>query len=717
MTTREKYKQLISSFSFLSTNYLGKRLLLTVGLFVIILSILYLSVLPDSVSLELGRPSPTTIFAPREAVDYYATKQLRDEAAEAVPETFEFEPGVLTNIIEELSIFMGDIYDIRKMEVEDTEKINQLMDYFPFELNKAAAELFINEKRDVLEGLEKEIGQIIQNVMEQGVKDAGIDNAGRQIAQEINLLPYEKELKDALSEVVKALIRPNLVYNEKVTVRSMEQAIQNVEPVKILKGARIISEGETVTEKHIAQIEALGLQRTFTDYSILFGLAFLLLVLFIIGGYYLYFYEKEIFYSPSLLLLLGFILVITLIFTVGANYFSGYLIPVAMGVILITVLFDSRLAILCNIILAVLAGVITGGEFRFIVVALLGGLAAVYSVSRLYQRSDLTKAGFFVALANTFTIIAIFLFLTGFCLDYEIIKEFSISIVSGIGNGLFSAVMAIGLLPYLENGFGLTTPVSLLELANPNHTLLRQLLMKAPGTYHHSIIVANLAEAAAEVVGADSLLSRVGAYYHDIGKTKRPYFFIENQLGNENPHNKISASLSTLIIINHVKDGLEMARQEKLPSVILDIIQQHHGTSLISYFYHQAVEKEKNEEVIEDSYRYEGPKPQTKEAAIIMLADSVEAAVRAMSKPAGGRLEGLIRKIIKDKLNDGQLDESDLTFKDLDKVAEVFTKVLSGIFHSRIEYPEKELKAEMERRKQQKNGISHKQPSGKDITS
>ncbi len=388
-----------------------------------------------------------------------------------------------------------------------------------------------------------------------------------------------------------------------------------------------------------------------------------------------------------------------------------------MGVVLISVLFDSRLAILINIILAVLAGVIAGGEFRFIVVALLGGLTAVFSVSRVHQRSDLTKSGFYVALANTFTIVAIFLFLTGFRLDYEIIKDFSISLLSGIGNGLFSAVMAIGLLPYLESGFGLTTAVSLLELANPNQPLLKQLLMKAPGTYHHSIIVANMAEAAAEVVGADPLLSRGGAYYHDIGKTKRPYFFIENQLGNENPHNKISASLSTLIITNHVKDGLEMAQQEKLPGIILDIIRQHHGTSLISYFYHQAVEKEKNEDVIEDNFRYEGPKPQTKEAAIIMLADSVEAAVRAMSKPVAGRVEGLTRKIIKDKLNDGQLDESDLTLKDLDKIADALTKVLSGIFHSRIEYPEKELKAEIERRKQLKNGVNHKQPAEKDISS
>jgi len=215
--------------------------------------------------------------------------------------------------------------------------------------------------------------------------------------------------------------------------------------------------------------------------------------------------------------------------------------------------------------------------------------------------------------------------------------------------------------------------------------------VEAPGTYHHSIIVGNLAEAAAEAVGGDALLARVGSYYHDIGKLKRPYFFTENQFTEENPHEKIAPTLSTLIITAHVKEGVELAREAKLPEVIVDLIRQHHGTDLVRFFFHRAAENDKEEQVEEKDFRYPGPRPQTKEAAIIMLADSVEAAVRSLAKPTPARVEQLVRRIIKERLNDGQLDESDLTFKDLDKVADAFVRVLSGIFHTRVEYPDKIL--------------------------
>ncbi|MFO7820033.1 MAG: HDIG domain-containing protein [Halanaerobacter sp.] len=245
-------------------------------------------------------------------------------------------------------------------------------------------------------------------------------------------------------------------------------------------------------------------------------------------------------------------------------------------------------------------------------------------------------------------------------------------------------------MPYVENIFGITSPVKLLELSNPNQPLLKKLLVEAPGTYHHSVIVGNLAEAAADKIGADSLLARVGAYYHDIGKIKRAYFFTENQIGSENPHDKLSPNLSTLIITSHVKDGVELAHEHKLPSDIIDIIKQHHGTSLVSFFYQEAMHDEKYKQVDEDEFRYDGPKPQSKEAALIMLADMVEAAVRsnstAQSNP--GRLEKLVRDLIKQKLDSGQLDESDLTLKDLDKIAKSFVNILKGIFHNRIEYPD-----------------------------
>jgi putative nucleotidyltransferase with HDIG domain len=266
----------------------------------------------------------------------------------------------------------------------------------------------------------------------------------------------------------------------------------------------------------------------------------------------------------------------------------------------------------------------------------------------------------------------------------------------GLMNGVVSAILSMGLLPFLEGMFNVITPMKLIELSNPNQPLLKKLLVEAPGTYHHSVVVGNLAEAAAEAVGGNSLLSRVGAYYHDVGKTKRPYFFIENQMGIENPHDKTSPTLSTLIITSHVRDGAEMAREHKLPEPVVNFIREHHGTTLVSYFYNRAAEADRSEEVVEADFRYEGPKPGSKETAIVMLADSVEAAVRAMDKPAPARIEQAVKKIIGDRLADHQLDRCDLTLRDLDTIAVTFTRVLSGMFHPRIDYPEYTSKEQSE---------------------
>ncbi len=259
----------------------------------------------------------------------------------------------------------------------------------------------------------------------------------------------------------------------------------------------------------------------------------------------------------------------------------------------------------------------------------------------------------------------------------------------GMISGIFSAVLTIGGLPFLESAFGVTTSLRLLELSSPNQFLLRELMANAPGTYNHSVVAANLAESGAEAIGADPLLSRVGAYYHDIGKMKRPFFFIENQI-DINEHDKINPNLSCLIITAHVKEGVELAKEYHLPPEIIDIIQEHHGTTLVTYFYHRAKEKVAKERICEEDFRYSGMRPKSKEAALVMLADSVEAAARTMSKPSLNRLEQMIRKIVNGKLNDGQLDESALTLADLEKIVRAFTQTIASVYHYRIEYPKTE---------------------------
>jgi putative nucleotidyltransferase with HDIG domain len=366
--------------------------------------------------------------------------------------------------------------------------------------------------------------------------------------------------------------------------------------------------------------------------------------------------------------------------------------PLAVAGLLIAVLLDSRLAVLVVAVLGVLLGIMMDYQLRFALVGLAGGFAGIYSVSKLSQRSDLVMAGVYVSLANILAIFSIGL-IQG--VPYGVLL--SSSFILGVANGILTSILTNGALPILESSFKLSSPVRLLEFSHPNNVLLKRLMTEAPGTYHHSIIVGNLAEAAADAVGGDSLLVRVGAYYHDIGKIKRPYFFIENQMIADSPHDKIGPSLSTLIITSHVKDGVELAKQEKLPQRILDIIEQHHGTGIVTYFYHKALENDRLENVSEEEFRYEGRKPQTREAAIVMLADSVEAALRSLQSRTPARIEGLVRKMIQNKLYDGQFDECDLTFQDLDIIANSFVRVLTGIIHKRVEYPD--LTQELERRK------------------
>ncbi len=250
-----------------------------------------------------------------------------------------------------------------------------------------------------------------------------------------------------------------------------------------------------------------------------------------------------------------------------------------------------------------------------------------------------------------------------------------------------SAVLTLGALPILENLFHITTNLRLVELSNPHHPLLEELIIKAPGTYNHSVMVSNLSERAARAVGASPVLSRVGAQFHDVGKIKRPLFFVENQMG-KNPHDRTNPTLSFLVITSHVKEGIELARQHRLPSELVNIIEEHHGTSLLNYFYNRALEKGLSSGLTKESFRYPGRKPQTKEAALVMLADSVEAASRTLRKPTPSRIEELINRIIKEKLEDGQLDESNLTLGDLNKIAQSFKEVLISVFHARVEYPD-----------------------------
>lgn len=660
---------------------------------------------PERVSLEVGEVAPRTIKAPRSVVfeDEAKTEELRREAASRIPKIYDIDPKVLESIKWEITETIGTVIAAANdPERDQGGRETALKEALPFSLQDGTIRALLQTPESKLRQLNRELIRLMEQVMADGIRQEDLDQARKTVSDRISMLPLEPAEKALALAINKQTLRPNKFYNADRTEMLQKEAADAVEPVEIRvrTDEKIIGEGEVVTAEHIAKLNAVGLYHTRPPFGALLGVA--LVVLLLVGTlfYYIYQQHREVYLEPAYLYLIALVIVSVLLVAKiilainvrqGPEISSqlGYAIPVATTGMLLAILLDSRIAAVTVVITAVLTGIMTGNELRFALAGFLTGITGVYSVSRLSRRGDLVRASLYVSGAAIIASLAV-----GLASETPFRVLLPVSVGFGLINGLLSSILTNGGLPVIEYLSGITSPVKLLELTNPGEPLLRRLLMEAPGTYHHSIIVGNLGEAAAEAIGADILTVRTGAYYHDIGKLRRPYFFVENQMGQDNPHDKLAPTLSTLIVTNHVKDGVEVAREYKLPEKIIGIIEQHHGTGMVGFFYKKALETDQKDAVSEKDFRYPGPKPQTREAAIVMLADAVEAAVRSMDQPMPGQVEGLVRRIIKDKLQDGQLEECALTFRDLNLIAGAFARVLSGIFHSRPEYPRETGKEE-----------------------
>jgi putative nucleotidyltransferase with HDIG domain len=534
----------------------------------------------------------------------------------------------------------------------------------------------------------------INNVMNKRISADDVENAKKSLEEELKFTTLNSDLKNAAIELGRYAVIQNEFYDPEATEELRKQAAESVEPVKILQGQIIIEEGKLIRQEEFRQLELVGLLDNKQSYKPFIGL--MILISIILTSVYFYFYQlNEQPERQTNLLLFGIVFILTffilkLISMLQIFNYSGigYLFPAAMGGMLIKILIDEKLAILSSIIFSIFGSILfnegVSGTLNFSVgiYILFSALAGVLFLSGQNQRSMILQAGSFAATVNLFTIWALMFLPNGQFSGLE----YGYYILTAIFSGIGSAVLTMGLLPLLETSFGILSTMKLIELSNPNHPLLRKILMEAPGTYHHSVMVANLADAACEAIGANGLLARVGCYYHDIGKTKRPNFFIENQMHHDNPHDRLQPDKSANIIISHVTDGSVILKKYNMPKEIIHIAEQHHGTTLLKFFYHKALQG--GEEVNEEDYRYPGPKPQTKESAIVGIADSVEAAVRSLNQPTPETIESLVKKIVADRLQDGQLNECDLTLKELETVSHSFCETLKGIFHSRIEYPE-----------------------------
>lgn len=490
----------------------------------------------------------------------------------------------------------------------------------------------------------------------------------------------EKEIRaDNLDlKFLKNFIKPNLKLNEQETEKKIADNIASLKDreVNIYKGDTIVKKGDIIDNDAYLKLEKLGMVRGGAKIIKITGLVIIFIILIallytILKRNCKELMESNVFY-PMLITII-FLDVLYIIFLKN-NYFT-YILPFAMLPLIGTILGGR----LFSFVLTFTNILVLSREESWLLVMIAVALVAIYKADNLTSRSDIIKISLFLGIFQAVVSVSY-----GLVNQLNLVLLMTIIIFSVFG-GLITGVISLGVLPYFENTFDILTNMRLLELSDFSHTLLKQLLVKAPGTFHHSIMVGALAESGAESINANATFARIASYYHDIGKMKRPEFFVENQKGGENPHNKTKPSLSALILTSHTKDGYIMGKQNKLPKEILDVILEHHGTTLVQFFYYKALEN--GEKVVESNFRYSGPKPKTKESGIILMADTVEAAVRTLEDKSREGIENFIRYLIRTKIDDNQLSDSALTLGEIEKVIQAFVNTLQGVYHERIKYP------------------------------
>lgn len=658
--------------------------------------------------------APETIRAVKTVEDTEKTEKERQAAVEAVEPVYVFDEEkiehriALVESIYEITLDVrSEIAELEKVpnkeeqiqlfrsklkEITDSqsslrftdEQLWSLLIIDKSELNKANVTLKKLVEETLSNPLRKENVSTVRNDIEAKIRDH------ESISQSIT---------SAFVTIGRVAIVETEIFDEEKTEARIQQVRESVEPTRILQGQIIVQEGELIDREIYRQLELLGLTNNQASIKPVLGL--LILVLLQMTFLYFLFERKKISVNKKrqqlLITVIVYLISIALmeLLSLLSNDFEvqiAFLYPSALATMLVSLLASEKVASLVTVLTATSAGVIFHEGYSAILqmdvalYILLGGFASIYFIRNMENRSDILKACGIVATANIF-------FITFYLLmsqsNYEP-KELLFYGIAAVVSGVFSGALTMGLLPFFESAFGILSTMRLIELSNPNHPLLKKLLTETPGTYHHSIMVANLAEAACEAIGADGLVARVGCYYHDIGKTRRPAFFVENQMSGINPHDSLPPERSAEIIIAHTTDGAEILEKHKMPQEIIDIALQHHGTSSLKYFLHKAKEQGKIKD--ESIFYYPGPKPQTKEAAVISIADSVEAAVRSMKQPDAEKIRNLVQSIIKGRLDENQFDECDLSIKELKTIEEVLCETLNGTFHSRIEYPKEEKK-------------------------
>ena len=676
--------------------------LLYAALTVVIAVVFVICMIPQKYDIKVGQVPTVTIAATRDVVDEVTTEQRRAEAAAAVPATYVYQDGVTETVLAQFDQIFSQLRVVRQYgetldHGTDTGYTREELSYAASMLTGVALRDYqlvslLSAEQEKFDALYEALYSALKNTMNGHVTEGQENEAIQNISMIIGFKADTDLLQNVAIPVLRSCVRPNMVIDQTATENARAEARNAVENVVYKQGQNIVVKGEgRVTSNQIRMLSTLGLlddeQVDLTEYL---GMALLIIAAMALVYLVLGRISQGLTRDFRRTLIFCLATAATVVLCAVARLFHPYLMPVILAALLLTSLDSIRAGLTANTLMTLLMTLLAMqsmendalGVMRILLTGLLSGTAACLIMRKSGSRLKPLIAGIAAAVINFGVLCALNL-----VNDYNWSELWRDALLSMSGPVL-AGLLAMALQPLLESLFNLPTPVRLLELSNPNQPLLKRLMMEAPGTYHHSILVANLAEASAEAVSANPLLARVGAYYHDIGKLKRPQYFSENQSNGENVHDHTDPEVSAKILTSHTRDGVALAREYRLPAEIQKIISDHHGNSPVMYFYHKAVQQAGGKPVDINIFRYDGNRPSTKEAAIIMLCDTIEAAVRSRKdNMSQEELEGYIVKLVRGKLSDGQLNDAPLTLRDIDDICSTCTIVLKGVNHERVAYP------------------------------
>ena len=678
--------------------------LLFILTFLILFGIYFSVFTPRKYDFKVGSISHETINATKDVVDEVSTEEKRQAAANAIEPTYHFQADVKEEVLASLKDVFGELRTVQQygltLQSDDSETLRRTytdeeIDYAigivkSVQLSRYQITTLLRTETAAFEDMVSTVTTAVENSLNATIREGYVSQSIQNIMQIVGYKVDVSLTQTILPTVLRTCIKPNMTIDQEATDAAKAKVMEGIDPIVYLQGQNIIREGDRITKSQLEMLRSLGMLNSEKyDHTIYIGALLCILLALTCLFFSLYMLMKPVLQDIRRMMVIMLVLIISVAFAAIAHLLpSIYITPVSLAAILITVLIHYRAGIAVTIPMALLISGLTFGNsittmydnVLLLTMTLSESVATVWFLKGHPQRLRVLLAGPISAIPGIVLIMTIRLLTAAESLNI------SNTILWSVGGSLLSGALATALQPVFENLFRLPTPSKLLELTNPNQPLMRRLLIEAAGTYHHSIIVANLAEAAATRIGANPYLARAGAYYHDIGKLKRPLYFKENQMG-DNPHDKTDPYVSAAILTSHPKDGVFIAQKEKIPVEVQDIIRQHHGVTPVMFFYHKALQMSNGNQVDINEFRYEGPRPQTKEAAIVMLADTIEAAVRSMKDPTPKAIDQFIERLVRGRVEDGQLSDSPLTLDDIDNICDAFSKILKGVFHERIEYP------------------------------